>query len=361
MLTMTVADSIAILHLDQVTRCYQAGAAAVDGITLTLSQGELLALLGPSGCGKTTLLRLIAGLEVPDGGAIVLAGRPVAGPGGWVPPEQRNLGMVFQDYALFPHLTVAQNVGFGLDRLRKQAARQAADRVAEAIALVGLEGLEKRYPHELSGGQQQRVALARAIAPQPALILLDEPLSNLDARVRQRLRQEVRAILKRAGASAVFVTHDREEAMAIADRVAVMRQGRLEQIDTPEGLYWQPASRFVAGFVAETNFLEAHRSPEGWQTELGIIAADCLSHDPAGDRVVLAVRQTDLRLTPDPKGNGDLLERQFLGREYTYRVKLPNGQPLQAIADWRAKLEPGDRVRVEIASNRLRAFAIDDR
>ena len=241
---------LAILHLDCVTRRYQTGPAAVDQVTLTLMQGELLALLGPSGCGKTTLLRLIAGLEAPNEGAIVLSGRPVAGPGGWVPPERRQLGMVFQDYALFPHLTVAQNVGFGLDRLRKQAPQALHDRVAEAIALVGLEGLEKRYPHELSGGQQQRVALARSIAPQPSLILLDEPLSNLDARVRQRLRQEVRAILKRAGAAAVFVTHDREEAMAIADRVAVMRRGQIEQIDSPEGLYWEPDSRFVAGFVA---------------------------------------------------------------------------------------------------------------
>jgi len=350
---------VAILHLDQVTRRYQAGTAAVDRVTLTLMQGELLALLGPSGCGKTTLLRLIAGLEAPDAGAIVLAGRPVAGPGGWVPPERRNLGMVFQDYALFPHLTVAQNVGFGLDRLRKQAPNQVRDRVAEAIALVGLEGLEKRYPHELSGGQQQRVALARAIAPQPALILLDEPLSNLDARVRQRLRQDVRAILKQAGASAVFVTHDREEAMAIADRVAVMRQGQLEQIDTPEGLYWQPASRFVAGFVAETNFLAATRSPTGWQTELGPIALDRVSSPPEADRVELAIRQTDLQLLPDSHGDGYLLERQFLGREYAYRVKLPNGHLLQVVTDWRTQLEPGDRVRVEIVSSRLRAFPID--
>ncbi|HEY9689238.1 MAG TPA: ABC transporter ATP-binding protein, partial [Coleofasciculaceae cyanobacterium] len=206
---------------------------------------------------------------------------------------------------------------------------------------------------------QQRVALARAIAPQPALILLDEPLSNLDARVRQRLRQDVRAILKQAGASAVFDTHDREEAMAIADRVAVMRQGQLEQIDTPEGLYWQPASRFVAGFVAETNFLEATRSPAGWHTELGPIALDRVSSPPEADRVELAIRQTDLQLVPDRDGDGYLLERQFLGREYAYRVKLPNGHLLQVVTDWRTKLEPGDRVRVQIVSPRLRAFAID--
>ncbi|MBD2160657.1 ABC transporter ATP-binding protein [Limnothrix sp. FACHB-708] len=349
---------LAILHLDCVTRRYQTGPAAVDRVTLTLMQGELLALLGPSGCGKTTLLRLIAGLEMPNEGAIVLSGRPVAGPGGWVPPERRQLGMVFQDYALFPHLTVAQNVGFGLDRLRKQAPQALHDRVAEAIALVGLEGLEKRYPHELSGGQQQRVALARSIAPQPSLILLDEPLSNLDARVRQRLRQEVRAILKRAGAAAVFVTHDREEAMAIADRVAVMRRGQIEQIDSPEGLYWEPDSRFVAGFVAETNFLIATRSAQGWQTELGLILPEQLGNDPPGDRVELAIRQTDVTLEADPQGHGQLLERQFLGREYVYLVQLPSGERLQVVTDWRCKLEPGDRVHLKITSPRLRAFPI---
>ena len=204
---------------------------AVDDMSLDVDPGEIVALLGPSGCGKTTFLRLIAGFERPDAGSVLLADEEVAGPGRFLPPERRRIGMVFQDYALFPHLSVADNVAFGLARRRRLSARgahrDAAESVGRLLALVGLEGLGARLPHEISGGQQQRVALARALAPAPAVVLLDEPFSNLDATLRAEVRAEVRGILREAGATAVFVTHDQEEALSLADRVAVMRAGHL--------------------------------------------------------------------------------------------------------------------------------------
>ncbi|MCC5625152.1 ABC transporter ATP-binding protein, partial [Nostoc sp. CHAB 5715] len=221
-----------ILDLQNVTKRFAESAfPAVDNVSLMLPQGDILGLLGPSGCGKTTLLRLIAGFERSQAGEIKIGKQMVCNSSTCIPAEQRDIGIVFQDYALFPHLNVAENVAFGLKHFSKQ---QIQKRIAEVITLVRLEGLEKRYPYELSGGQQQRVALARALAPQPQLMLLDEPLSNLDIQVRLRLREEVRDILKAAGTSAIFVTHDQEEALAISDIVGVMRQGHLEQLGTPE-------------------------------------------------------------------------------------------------------------------------------
>ncbi|MEM9771166.1 MAG: ABC transporter ATP-binding protein [Cyanobacteria bacterium P01_D01_bin.73] len=367
-----------ILNLDAVTRSFQPGQVkAVDNVSLTLQKGELLALLGPSGCGKTTLLRLIAGLERPDGGRVDIAGRPVAGDGHWLPPEDRQLGMVFQDYALFPHLSVADNVSFGLKGTkgaRRRSATQMRDRVAQSIDLVRLSGLDKRYPHELSGGQQQRVALSRALAPDPALVLLDEPLSNLDAQVRQSLREEVRSILKASGASGVFVTHDCEEAMAIADKVAVMRQGRIEQLDRPEVLYWQPVSRFVAAFVAQMNFIRARRGEQDWETELGKFSGRVtgnieVSALPSTREVTLGVRQSNLHLDPessDRPGNARVLSRQFLGREYRYTLELrphpqfPSSdtvQTLQALTPVGDRFEIGDTVNVSIGGQPLRVFA----
>ncbi|HMQ35809.1 MAG TPA: ABC transporter ATP-binding protein, partial [Chloroflexaceae bacterium] len=224
---------------------------AVDAVDLGLAPGQFMALLGPSGCGKTTLLRLIAGFEQPDAGVISVGGRTVVSPcGAGLPPEQRSVGMVFQDYALFPHLSVEQNVAYGLGRSPERAAR-----AADLLALVGLEGAGRRLPHQLSGGQQQRVALARALAPRPALLLLDEPFSNLDAGLRQAVRAEVRQILRREGVSALFVTHDQEEALSLADVVAVMLGGRVAQVARPRELYERPATREVAAFVGAANFL----------------------------------------------------------------------------------------------------------
>ncbi|MGF1570714.1 MAG: ABC transporter ATP-binding protein [Nodosilinea sp.] len=329
--------SAPILSLDAITKRYVPNLPpAVDRVSLALHQGEILALLGPSGCGKTTLLRLIAGFERPEAGTIFLGRQPVCGPH-WLPPERRDVGIVFQDYALFPHLTVEKNVAFGLKQSsrRSQSAPPAlAARVAESLALVGLTGLGSRFPHELSGGQQQRVALARALAPQPTLILLDEPFSNLDVQVRLYLRQEVRDILKQVGASGVFVTHDQEEALSIADQVAVMRQGRLEQCGPPEAIYGEPGSRFIAEFVTQANFLSAHRNSQGWETAVGCFDLNVVPHATlAGAKLTqgdLMIRQEDLHLEADEDGPLRVRDRQFLGRDYQYRLLTPTGQTLYA-------------------------------
>src|SRR4028118_1199068 len=348
-----------ILHLDGVTKQYsQAASPAVASVTLTLHQGDILGLLGPSGCGKTTLLRLIAGFEQLQAGTIALAGKTVASVNMSVPPEQRDIGMVFQDYALFPHLTVAKNVGFGLTHQGKESKHNIQKGVAEALALVGLEGLENRYPHELSGGQQQRVALARALAPRPALVLLDEPLSNLDVQVRLRLRQEVRDILKPTGTSGVFVTHDQEEALSISDWVAVMRGGRLEQFGTPEDVYRTPASRFVAEFVTQANFLPAQRQGHLWETEVGsfdIALTDNNSGD-SFDTGELMIRQEDLILKPDDEATVVIRDRQFLGREHCYCLLTPSGQELQARSATDSALPVGTKVRLSLAKQALRVF-----
>jgi iron(III) transport system ATP-binding protein len=355
-----IAMMPAILQLDQVTKQFpRTTIPAVNQVTLTLHQGDLLGLLGPSGCGKTTLLRLIAGFEQPQAGTIVLAGETVAGAGRWLPPERRDVGMVFQDYALFPHLTVLNNVAFGLkhpSRQRRQrfAAKQVQELTHAAIALVGLKGLENRYPHELSGGQQQRVALARALAPQPAIVLLDEPLSNLDVQVRLRLREEIRDILKRTGTTGVFVTHDQEEALSMSDWVAVMRQGQIEQFGTPETIYQQPASRFVAEFVTQANFIPARSQGSLWETELGCFAAT----DHANAQTVdLMIRQEDLVLHADETSLIVIRDRQFLGREHRYCLVSPTGREFHARTETRNLLPIGARVKISANPSALRVFA----
>ncbi|NEP02018.1 MAG: ABC transporter ATP-binding protein [Symploca sp. SIO2E9] len=351
----------AILHLEGISKQFkQASALAVANVSLTLPQGDLLSLLGPSGCGKTTLLRIIAGFERPQSGTVDLAGRRVAGSGKWVPPEQRDTGMVFQDYALFPHLNVIENVAFGLNhsRIRKTGVL-VQQRALEAIALVGLAGMEKRYPHELSGGQQQRVALARALAPQPALILLDEPLSNLDVQVRLRLRHEVRRILKEAGTSAIFVTHDQEEALSISDQVAVMCQGHLEQLGTPEEIYTHPVSRFVAEFVTQANFLPARRRGSFWETEVGSfeVKTEELNAPNLGlDQGDLMLRAENVILKPDDQAPVVIRDRNFLGREYQYCLQAPSGRKLHARTKLSTQLPVGTRVWVSVAEPSVQVF-----
>jgi iron(III) transport system ATP-binding protein len=316
---------------------------AVRDLTLSVQPGETLVLLGPSGCGKTTVLRLVAGLEEPDAGRILVDGRAVAGDGLFVPPERRQIGMVFQDYALLPHLSVRDNVAFGLHRLDRADAMR---RATEALRLVGLEGLAERYPHQLSGGQQQRVALARALAPRPVLVLLDEPFSNLDADRRQHLRGEVREILREAGATAVFVTHDQAEALHIADRIAVMRAGAIEQVGTPDEVFLRPRNRFVAAFLGEAMFLPGRGGPDGIETELGRL--DQALALPPGAEIDLLVRPDDIRLRADASAAPRVESRLFQGMTARYVVRLPSGRAVSCLTTHALTLAPGDAVRVEL-------------
>jgi len=351
-----------ILSLEEISKKYsRQSLPAVNQVSLSVPQGHLLSLLGPSGCGKTTLLRLIAGFEQPLQGKIAIAGKAVATATFSLPPEKRDVGMVFQDYALFPHLDVAKNIAFGLKQNRSLSAGERKKQVQSALGLVGLEGLDNRYPHELSGGQQQRVALARALAPRPNLVLLDEPLSNLDVQVRLRLRTELRDILKASGIAAVFVTHDQEEALSISDSVAVMQRGHLEQQDTPETVYNHPASRFVAEFVTQGNFLNATGTSKGWETEIGtfVLHSSQVSKGVEGDKGDLMIRQEDVTLTPDDHSEIIVRDREFLGREHRYRLQLPSGMELKVRTDQKQPFPPKTPVKLTVNKEMLQLFPSD--
>jgi iron(III) transport system ATP-binding protein len=291
----------------------------VDDLSLSVRPGELITLLGPSGCGKTTTLRLIAGLERPDAGSVRIAGNELTDP--FVPPERRGVGLVFQDYALFPHLSVLGNVLFGLAHLPRSQRRARAQ---ETLAMVGLTVFEGRMPHQLSGGQQQRVALARALAPRPALLLLDEPFSNLDAQLRHSTRQEVRAILRQSGTTALLVTHDQEEALAFSDRLVLMRAGRAEQIGTPFDVYTQPRTAFVANFLGRSNLLSGTAQGFTARTALGTVPL----LESASGPVLVSVRPEHLAFTdPDlPESEQGvpvtIVAREFRGHDATYAVRL---------------------------------------
>ncbi len=336
---------VELVTLSRVSKRYSPEAApAVDRLSLTVGRGQILALLGPSGCGKTTTLRLIAGLETPDEGTVTIAGRVVADArrGLCVPPEERGVGVVFQDYALFPHLTVADNVGFGLAG-RPREERRA--RVRTVLDLVGLTDLADRYPHELSGGQQQRVAVARALAPAPAVVLLDEPFSNLDADLRAQMRDEVEKVLRSTGTTAIFVTHDQEEAFTIADRVGVLNAGRLEQLDAPETIYHQPATPFVAEFVGAADFIPGLVTSEGIVTELGVFS-NLEGHEP-GDKVRVMIRPDDVTFVPAADGEAVIVRRYFRGSENLYCLALPSGHRVHSSQPSAAVHAVGTRVRPE--------------
>ena len=349
---------MSIVTLSDVGKRYRRRQApAVSGLSFTVGHGEILALLGPSGCGKTTTLRLIAGFETPDEGRITIGDRTVsdatprrAAP---VPPEERGVGIVFQDYALFPHLTVEDNVAFGLRRLARPA-RQG--RIAEVLRLVDLRALARRYPHELSGGQQQRVALARALAPAPAVLLLDEPFSNLDADLRSQMREEVERVLRATGTTAVFVTHDQEEAFTLADRVGVLRAGRLEQLAEPEVVYHRPATPFVAAFVGAADFLPGEVTAGGIVTEIGVFPNT--GGRPLGERVNVMIRPDDVTFVPRDDGPAVILKRSFLGSETRYCLGLPSGHRVFSSQASAAPFAPGLRVHVQAHALHVVSFPI---
>jgi iron(III) transport system ATP-binding protein len=318
--------SVSQLHI----RYPGANVSAVDGVTLGLRAGDIGVLIGPSGCGKTTLLRAVAGLERVTQGEIALGRDTVSTPALHVPAENRRIGMVFQDYALFPHLNVGRNVAFGLQHLGP-AERRA--RVSEVLALVGLEGMQPRYPHELSGGQQQRVALARALAPQPRLLLLDEPFSNLDVDLRERLAHEVRGIIKAAGATALFVTHDQLEAFAIGDAIGVMHQGRLHQWDDAYALYHRPATRFVAEFIGHGVFTPARITQVHGQvlveTPLGPLldVEECPLPNAYDDGLCdVLLRADDIVHDDDAPVKAQIVRKAFRGSEFLYTLRLASGE-----------------------------------
>jgi iron(III) transport system ATP-binding protein len=310
-----------VLELRYVSCAYETGRPAVQEISFAAREGEILCLLGPSGCGKTTILRAIAGFEPVRSGQIFLSGQLVSSPDVMTPTENRRVGMVFQEYALFPHLRVQDNIAFGLRHL---ARKERAVRVQEMLRLTGLEGFERRYPHELSGGQQQRVALARALVQNPVVLLLDEPFSNLDPDMAGRMRQELHDLLRRTKTTTVLVTHDHDEAFAMADRIAVLNQGRLEQFDTPEMMYHMPATTFVADFVGQADFIPGTVSQGMVHTELGEFPDTIECQD--GTAVVVMIRPDDIHLVPTEGARSRVLSRQFRGSENLYTVSLPSGQ-----------------------------------
>ena len=325
---------------------------AIAGLDLRVLPGQIVALLGPSGCGKTTALRLIAGFEQPDEGVITLGGRQVCQPGYAMPPEKRNVGMVFQEGALFPHLTVAQNVAYGLPR-----GNGREKRVGDVLDLVGLDGLGDRMPHELSGGQQQRVALARALAPQPEVLLLDEPFSNLDPQLREQVRQDVLQILKDGNITAIFVTHDQEEALLVGDMVAVMNEGRIEQIGPPEDIFHNPATRFVAQFFGMVDFIPAWRQGDRLMTEVGSVSWPDGSGPfgppmeilgDTGESLEVMVRPDCLSCVPSGQGQGRITGREFRGPFYLYRVALPSGHSVRCLLSHIDDLPVGTTVSVDL-------------
>ncbi len=325
------------LLLAENLRFTRAGRDVLAGIELDLEEGELLAVVGPSGSGKTTLLRVLAGLERLDAGEVYLAGRRITD----LPPEARDIGLVFQDYALFPHLDVAGNVGFGL------YGRADRDRVVkDLLDRFGLTAFARRPVHALSGGQQQRVALARALAPGPRLVLLDEPFSSLDAGLRERVREEVRSALKAAGTAALLVTHDQEEALSIADRLAVLHEGQIVQTGSPEEVYLRPKTPFVARFLGHTNLVPGKAEGETARTLLGPVTLAA----PARGPVLLSIRPEHLALLPPdaPEGvPGRVVARRYKGHDLTFQVQVGE-KTLRVQTDYRAPWRPGDAVRVVV-------------
>lgn len=351
----------ALLAIDDLGVAYRGGAAVLDGLTLSLERGEIGCLVGSSGCGKTTLLRAIAGFLPVTAGTIEIDGLVVSGPHFAAAPERRNVGLVFQDYALFPHLTVESNVAFGLRTLKPD---ERSRRVGEMLDLVGLGGQARRYPHELSGGQQQRVALARALAPRPSLLLMDEPFSSLDVELRQRLGHEVRQILKTSRTTAILVTHDQQEAFAIADRVGVMHDGNLDQWDRPYELYHRPATRYVADFIGQGVFLPAKvLTPRNVAIELGELRGEIPLPCRQGCDTCGKGCHVEVLLRPDDVVHDDasplkaeVLRKVFRGGDFIYTLRLDSGREVLALVPSHHDHAIGEKIGIRLDADHVITF-----
>ncbi|MDE0117552.1 MAG: ABC transporter ATP-binding protein [bacterium] len=348
---MALDPPVPLLSVQDVSKSFE-GTTVIEECSLEVGWGEMVSLLGPSGCGKTTLLRIIAGLERADQGTIHISGTQVAGNGTWVRPEDRNVGMVFQDWALFPHLDVARNVGYGVPRSKRAAE------VSNTLELVNLPGMQDRMPETLSGGQQQRVALARALAPQPTALLLDEPFSNLDSALRREVRTEVRRLLQATGMTAVFVTHDREEALVLGDRVAVMDAGRIMQIGSPAEIYQEPANPWVASFIGDVSMYPAEADGAVAHADFGSIPLIEACRGP----VDVAVRPEDVDLRSDDSGTAihTVDDFEFQGADSMVTVANPAGIRLLARVKGTQSLSPGDRVCPAYTGSPAAAFPRPD-
>jgi iron(III) transport system ATP-binding protein len=351
---------LASVELRGLTKRYGAQ-AAVDNVSLTIQHGSLLCLLGPSGCGKTTTLRLIAGFAEPSAGEIRVGDRVVSSPARTLPPEQRNMSMIFQSYALWPHMTVAENVAYGL-KLRKLDRAVIAQRLKALLAVTRLEPLAERYPGELSGGQQQRVALARALIVEPETLLLDEPLSNLDANLREEMRFEVRRLHDAYRYTTVYVTHDQSEAMTTADLIAVMNAGRIEQLGTPEEIYDRPRSEFVARFIGSSNILRG-RNLDGEHVDIAGVALRCEgARLTPGEETSISIRQHDIELRTAPAQGGEnvvpakVVRQTYLGGTRDYTVEIADGTQLRVVTAATQSVAPGTAVWLHLPAARCRAL-----
>ena len=344
-----------ILELRSVSCAYDPSRPAIRDISFSAREGEILCLLGPSGCGKTTVLRAIAGFEPVRSGQIFLSGRLVSSSSTTIPTEARRVGMVFQEYALFPHLRVADNIAFGLRHLSRAERRC---RVQEMLILTGLEGFERRYPHELSGGQQQRVALSRALVQNPVLLLLDEPFSNLDPDMASRMRQEVHALLRRMKTTTILVTHDHDEAFAMADRIAVLNQGVLEQMDSPEMIYHLPATQFVADFVGQADFIAGAIRQGLVHTELGEFPNALNLAE--GTAVTVMIRPDDIHLIPSTSAKPRVVARQFRGSENLYAIRLPSGQIVHSSESSTSVYQEGTAVELRVSATHTVLFPAEE-
>ena len=355
---ITELSAEAWLALDRIAVAY-GRKCVVQGLSIRVPAGAIACLLGPSGCGKTTVLRAVAGFEPIREGSVTLDGQVVSRPGWQLPPEQRRIGMVFQDHALFPHLSVADNVGFGL-----KGRADAAERVLQMLQTVGLAHLAKRHPHELSGGQQQRVALARALAPGPALLLLDEPFANLDVDLRERLGGELRQLLKISGTTALMVTHDQQEAFAIADEIGVMQDGQIQQWSSAYALYHQPANRFVADFVGQGTFLPAVVTGQGQvQLELGTVqsqqAVRCTEHGepcPDGCQVDVLLRPDDVVHDDTSPVTAEVVSKAFRGAEFLYTLRLDSGATVLSLVPSHHDHGVGERIGIRLELDHVVAY-----